>query len=222
MPLKLRQILTAMPRMLVLEPYDLKATLQIFDGVASFRPVELWFDRLVAHLDPQEREHLERLTFERIDLDHLRSLPHGTYGRAFASFIDADGLDPEYFLNLYPPAAPAFRDHWVMYRYAKVHDFAHVCLGISTWMPDEMGLQVFHFTNFKEPFALGTLAAYPTVVWRFGHARTTVAEMLRQGRWGPRVKNLLLFPHEERFEQPLTELRRELGIPEAGIGRAAA
>lgn len=220
MPLKLRQVAAAMPRMLVLQPYDLTATLEIFDGVATFGPLQRWFDRLVAALSPAEQAHLRTLTFQRVDLDALRGLPHGSYGRAFAAFIDGDGLDPEYFLNLYPPARAAFADNWVMYRYAKVHDMLHVILGVSIWMPQEMGLQVFHYTNFREPFALGTLAAWPAVVWKFGHPRTTVKEMLYQGRWGRRVPNLLLFPHEERWAQPLVELRRELGVPEAGIGRA--
>ncbi len=220
MALKLRQIARAMPRMLVLEPYDLTATLQIFDGVAEFWPVERWFDRLIADLDPAEIAHLEALTFSRIDLDTLRGLPHGSYGRALAAFIDGDQLDPEYFLNLYPPARQAFADHWVMYRYAKVHDMLHVILGVSIWMPQEMGLQVFQFTNFGEPFALGTLAAWPAVVWKFGHPGRTVKEMLHQGRVGRTLPNLLFFPHEERWEQPLVDLRRELGVPAAGIGPA--
>lgn len=220
MPLKLLQIARAMPTMLVLEPYDLTATLQIFDGVASFGPVEAWFERFAADLDAAELDRLRELTFRRIDLDAMRALPHGSYGRSFAAFIDGDKLDPEYFLNLYPPARQAFADHWLMYRYAKVHDMLHVILGVSIWMPEEMGLQLFQFTNFREPFALGTLAAWPAVIWKFGHPRTTLREMRHQGAWGRKVKNLLLFPHEERWEQPLVELRDELGVPRAGIGRA--
>lgn len=220
MPLRLSQILRALPTVLVRNPYDLTATLQLFEAVATFPPVEAWFDRFAADLSPEQLDRMRELTFRRIELSSLRALPHGTFGRAFAAFIDGDQLDPEYFLNLYPPAREAFADHWLMYRYAKVHDMLHVILGVSIWMPEEMGLQLFQFTNFKEPFALGTLPALPGVLWKHGHPRSTLREMRHQAAWGRRLPNLLLFPHEERWDQPLVALRAELGVPPTGIGRA--
>lgn len=217
MALKLRQVARALPTLILRDPYDLRATLEVVDGVAGFRPLELWYARMAARLSPEDRARYQRLTRERIDLPRLRGLPHGSYGRALASFVDSEQIDPEYFLNLYPPAARTLEAHWVMHRFAKVHDPLHVLLGLSTWLPHEMGLQLFHFTNFGEPLALGTFINFWPVVIKRAPLLPTVSEMVRLPRLGPRLPNLLWFPHEERWEQDLLDLRRELGIPPEGF-----
>lgn len=217
MPLKLRQVARALPTLIVDDPYDLVATLQVVDGVADFAPLRWWYARMAARLPPAERERYQRLTRQRIDLPRLRGLPHGSYGRALAAFVDAERIDPEYFLNLYPPAASTFERHWVMHRFAKVHDPLHVLLGLSTWLPHEMGLQLFHFTNFGEPLALGTFVNFWPVVLKRAPLRATVSEMIRLPALGPTLPNLLWFPHEERWEQDLVSLRRELSIPPEGF-----
>lgn len=215
-PLKLRQVAGALPTLMLKNPYDLQATLQIVDGIAWFRPLELAYERLARDLSPEQREHYRELTFRRIDLDHLRGLPHGSYGRALAAFVDAEEIDPEYFLNLYPPARQAMHDHWIMYRFAKVHDPIHVLMGLSTWMPHEMGLQLFHTTNFGEPLGLGTFVMFWPIVLKRAPLLPTVREMVRLPLLGPKLPNLLWFPHEERWEQDLLDLRAELGIPPEG------
>lgn len=221
MRFRLRPLVAAAPRMLR-DPYDLGGIMRVTMGIGETRPMQWWFWRLGRDLSPGDADRLSALTLAPVDLAPLRALPHGTFGRAYASFLDSQGLDPEYFLHVHPPAARIFEEHWILYRYAKVHDMLHVLLGVSIWMPEEIGLQLFHMTNLRDPFSAGTLALLPLVALRYGHPRRAVAESWRLGRLGAQVPPLLFFPFEERWEQPLVEMRAELGLPPEGAPRLAA
>jgi ubiquinone biosynthesis protein Coq4 len=217
MPLKIRQMARTLPT-LVADPFDLPAVVKLFDGMASSSLVRLPYQRMAERLDEADRARLERLTREPVDMEALGRLPRDSFGGAYARWMSICRFSPSYYADVYPPSVALFEAHWPLLRYAKVHDFHHVAMGLGANLPDEIGLQVFNLLNFGEPMGGMTLGLLPYVLARYGQPARTLAQVGRCARLSRRLPDLWIFPFEERYAQPLAELRRELGLPVEGLG----
>jgi ubiquinone biosynthesis protein COQ4 len=155
-----------------------------------------------------------------LDMPALRSLPAGSFGRAYARFLDDNGLHPFVITELTSPLVLRRNLHWA--RYAVVHDMFHVLLGAG---PDLAGeAKVYAFTLAQRmafvfwlwlPVALLVLPLL---------APHRVGAMIRGARAGfaagRRMPLLMAERLEDRFEDDLDDVRRSLGLP-AAEGAAA-
>ena len=216
MGMKLRQALGTLPD-LFRDPYDLARVVELYDALSTWAPIELAYEAMVRRLDPTTRSELAALTVEPVDMDALLALPSGTLGRGYVDFLERHALAPDYWTQAYPPARATTERNWIMHRFAKTHDFHHVVLGASASLPHEIGLQVFNFLNFGEPYGFASVGALPFVMLRYRARRETLGAVWRMGRAALRVENLFVFPWERHFATPVTELRARLGLPADGL-----
>ena len=111
---------------------------------------------------------------------------------------------------------------YVMQRYRECHDFYHCICSLPVNVSSELALKVFEFVNLGLPVAALSAA--------FGHLRLISTQRARLFKeyvtWaikcGSSAKSLITVYWEERWEQDVEELKRELGIwdpPEAKWGK---
>ena len=151
----------------------------------------------------------------RIDLERLRRLPAGSFGRAYVEFLDQRGLQP---LTISPELAEEVARNVYAVRYAATHDMFHTLLGFDTTLAGEAGVYAFSAEQgyVRRGHAILALAQVVYTLrqpWQFRRIRAAV----RRGReLGARARLLLAFRFEEHWERPLAELQAELGLPPTG------
>jgi len=145
-----------------------------------------------------------------IDLDALAALPEGTLGHAYARFMKAHGLTPNVFDGT-PEDVRDERAAYIIQRMRQTHDLWHVVTNCETDPAGEIALQAFTFAQVGAPSS-GILAVLGTLrTLRF--TRDVGPDALELYRLGAAAKPLVIFPWEDHWATPLTEVRRLLGLP---------
>lgn len=164
--------------------------------------------------DPEGQQILcERpiINTRTIDMDYLRSLPEGTFGKEYTNFMDgcqitSDTRDPVRFVDNEELA-------YVMLRYRQIHDFTHLLTGFpSVTVPNEIAVKWFEMVHFGLPMC--ALAAF------FAPLRLTESErmFLREELipWalyaGYTSKFFLNIYFEKHFEKDINEFRKEINL----------
>lgn len=145
-----------------------------------------------------------------IDLDALAQLPEGTLGHAYATFMKTHGLTPNVFdgtpEEIHEPHAA-----YAMQRMRQTHDLWHVVTNAETDPAGEIALQAFTYAQVRAPSS-AILAATGTLR-TLRHTRAIVPDVLEMIRRGRKADKLAVFPWEDHWATPLTEVRRLLGLP---------
>ncbi|HKE10432.1 MAG TPA: Coq4 family protein [Myxococcota bacterium] len=153
------------------------------------------------------------------NLPRLRELRAGTLGREYARFLDFNGLEP---LAISPGIKERFRDKPYVLRYTTTHDLHHVLTGFDTGLAGEAGVIAFTVGQGSAPIG-------PAMLWvaRIVYSilsPSQAREILHNVRIGLRIgrhAELVIAQRiEASFEEPLTQVRVKLGIPdpaEAGV-----
>lgn len=144
-----------------------------------------------------------------MSITYLRSLPENTVGRAYADWLDREGVSPD------TRDAVRYIDDeecaYVMQRYRECHDFYHALTGLPVVMEGELALKAFEFANTLIPMTgLSTVAAVklkPAERARFFSIYLPWAISN-----GLRAKEVINVYWEEELEADVNELRAELGI----------
>ena len=146
-----------------------------------------------------------------VDFAALRALPVGTLGRAYASYLDENHLDPDLFQA--PPGLPPVVQT-VARRIRQTHDIWHVLTGYRPDVAGELALQGFTFAQLSMPSSF-LIATFGTLVKAPREARA-VLEGYRRGR---AAAFLAPVRFERMWERPLADVQRELSIrPASGAG----
>ena len=146
-----------------------------------------------------------------VDLAELAKLPEGTLGHAYAMFMTAHGLTPDVFDGA-PEDVHDERVAYVIQRMRQTHDLWHVVTHCETDPAGEIALQAFTFAQVKAPSS-AILAAVGTLR-SLRHTREVFRDARALYRRGLTAQPLVLFPWEDHWATPLTEVRRLLGLPE--------
>ncbi|MCB9664520.1 MAG: hypothetical protein H6732_10415 [Alphaproteobacteria bacterium] len=147
-----------------------------------------------------------------LDVAALRALPVGTFGRAYADFLDAHGLSPLVLSDTIDAATRARNTYGI--RYAATHDMFHVLLGYGPDWVGELGVLAF---TCGQDYAR-TLWAQAAMAWLIYPFRSGFRLGALLGAWrrgyqlGRRAPFLLGVRLEDRFDTPLDDLRAELGL----------
>jgi ubiquinone biosynthesis protein COQ4 len=164
--------------------------------------------------DPRgQRLYAEKraLDSHTIDLDALAKLPAGTLGHTYATFMKSHGLTPDVFDGS-PEEIRDPRAAYVIQRMRQTHDLWHVVTNAETDPAGEVALQAFTYAQVHAPSA-GILAALGTLR-TLRHSRAIVRDVRELLRLGRAADKLPVFPWEDHWATPVTEVRRLLGLPE--------
>lgn len=204
------------------DPKRTDVVFEIIDGLAG-ASFEKSFQRFVA--DPGG----QRLLRDRPDLlaalsdrDTLRSLPDGSFGRAYVDFMEGGGLTPDGLVEADAAAMEKMEREptedpdrqYVGDRMRDMHDLWHVLTGYGM---DEAGesanlaFSVAQVPNLGMGLLVVASAAIGPKDWRFTWPRYLMAAWRR----GRATAFLGVAPYEELLPLPLAQVRAHLGIPAA-------
>ncbi|TVY28850.1 Ubiquinone biosynthesis protein coq4, mitochondrial [Lachnellula hyalina] len=150
-----------------------------------------------------------RISSKTLSMDYLRGLPANTVGRAYADWLDREGVSPDTRNSV------KYIDDeecaYVMQRYRECHDFYHALTGLPVMVEGEVALKAFEFANTLLPM---------TGLSMFAVTRLKPAERQRFFTiylpWaisnGLRSKDVINVYWEEQLERDVEELRNELCI----------
>ncbi|MCX4239921.1 Coq4 family protein [Paraliomyxa miuraensis] len=175
-------------------------------------------DAFLGRMRPELAAALRRVepVVPAIDLPALRSLPERSFGRAYARFLDDNGLHPFVVTELTSSQVMQRNLHWA--RYAVVHDMFHVLLNAGSDLAGEA--KVYAFTLAQR---------ISWVFWLYLPLAIVVMPLLAPHRFGAMVRGfragyaagkrlpmLMAQRLEDRFGEGLEEVRAGLGLPAAG------
>ena len=150
-----------------------------------------------------------RVTSHTMSLARLRTLPPNSVGRAYASWLDREGVSPD------TRDSVRYIDDeecaYVMQRYRECHDFYHTLTGLPVVVEGEVALKAFEFANTLLPmtglslFAVARLKKQEKS--RFWS--TYLPWAINNGLRSPEIVNVYW---EEELETSVEELRARLGI----------
>jgi ubiquinone biosynthesis protein COQ4 len=162
--------------------------------------------------DPTGRRILRdrpRISSSTLSMTYLRTLPENTVGRAYADWLDREGVSPDT-----RDTVKYIDDEecaYVMQRYRECHDFYHAVTGLPIVVEGEVALKAFEFANTLLPmtglsmFAVTRLK--PKERERFWKVYLPWA--IKNGMGAKEVVNVYW---EEQLERDVNMLRAELGI----------
>lgn len=142
-------------------------------------------------------------------MEYLRTLPDNSVGRAYAAWLDREGVGPDT-----RDSVKYIDDEecaYVMQRYREAHDFSHALTGLPVIVEGEIALKAFEFANTVLPMTGLSLAAVVRLkkAERGRFFGTYLPWALSSGLKSKEVINVYW---EEQLERPAEELREELGI----------
>ena len=181
-------------------------------GEATAQPFFISWLRNRMLADPTGRRILRdrpRITSKTMSLDMLRKLPENTVGRAYAAWLDREGVTPDTRDQV--RYIDDEEDAYVMQRYRECHDFSHALTGLPVFVEGEIGLKAFEFANTGLPMTGISLAAIIRLkpMERQRMFETYLPWAFKNG-WS--AKDVINVYWEEELETDVDDLRSRLGI----------
>lgn len=165
------------------------------------------------------------LNSQTVDTATLAELPPHTFGRAWVEWLRANRVGPDGRCDA--RYMPTYETRYVIQRYRETHDFYHVLLGMPTSTLGETVVKFFEAAHMHLPVAgLSAVGGSLRIVnddVRAWFAREApgldTTSLVALAAWAVRLGRqvhtpLLSIAWEKRWNQPLDELRAELGIDE--------
>lgn len=157
----------------------------------------------------------DRPRLGNIDLSALASLPEGTLGQRFGQHMIEAKLDPAAI-----PTLPSDDENtYVSAHLYETHDVWHVVTGFKTDVAGELGLQAFYLGQFPAFLSAAILSAGLLNTMIFGmEDRDRRMEAIARG-WdlGKHAKQLFGVRWQDRWSEPLEDVRASLGVPREGV-----
>jgi len=204
---------------------DPERTDQVFEIVRALSgsSFEDSFQRFVATVEGRQLlAERPSLLANLSDRETLRAMPEGSFGRAYADFMEAGQLDAAGLVEAeqmaeqnFAKEAPGDADHeFFGDRLRDMHDLWHVLTGYGR---DEAGEAANLAFTLGQVWNLG-IAFIVSAGALIGPKDVTLywqRYLLNAWRRGRRAKLLSAVPYERLLPLPLEEVRRQLGIPPA-------
>ncbi len=212
-PLKAFRALRALVRV-TLDPTQLDEVFVLADLSEESEQLDKLMEEL--HADGRFGDALrDRPRLGAVDMRALRRLPEGSVGRAYADFMDARGLQHEDLQKVDGEGELA----WVRNHLRETHDIWHVATGFDTDVAGELGLQTFYLAQFHGPLPvlLLTVGFANTMLKGMDEVDHRMRAIVRGWLLGRRAQPLFGVRWAERWDQPIDELRAELGLDLPGV-----
>jgi ubiquinone biosynthesis protein COQ4 len=150
-----------------------------------------------------------RITSKSISLEALRQYPENSVGRAYAAWLDREGVTPDTRDNVRYIDDP--EEAYVMQRYRETHDFTHAITGLPVIIEGELAVKAFEFANTLLPMTALSLVAIVRLkaVERARFWQVYFPWAVRNGLKAEEVVNVYW---EEELMTDVEVLRSRLGI----------
>lgn len=151
-----------------------------------------------------------RLNTSHVDYDALADLPKTSFGHQYWRFYSDNQISPDTRRVVQFVDDPELA--YVMQRYRELHDIIHTLLGMSIDVPSEIVVKAFEAMQTRLPMCFLASLVGPlkmTHAERLDYIRRDLWWAIRCGR---ESKFLMSVYFEQRFEQDIDDLRRELNI----------
>jgi ubiquinone biosynthesis protein COQ4 len=192
------------------DPYrhDLIASL----GEATAKPYFISRLHRAMLSDPTGRRILRdkpRITSKNMRLEELREYPENNVGKAYAAWLDREGVTPDTRDPVRYIDDP--EEAYVMQRYRETHDFTHAITGLPVIIEGELAVKAFEFANTLLPMTALSLVAVVRLkpIERKRFFEIYLPWAVRNGIKAEEVINVYW---EEELETDVDVLRRRLGI----------
>jgi ubiquinone biosynthesis protein COQ4 len=162
--------------------------------------------------DPTGRRILRdrpRISSSTMSMTYLRTLPENTVGRAYADWLDREGVSPDT-----RDTVKYIDDEecaYVMQRYRECHDFYHAVTGLPIVVEGEVALKAFEFANTLLPMTGLSMFAVTRLKPK-GRERFWKIYLPWAIKNGMGAKEVINVYWEEQLERDVNVLRAELGI----------
>lgn len=163
------------------------------------------------------------LNSHTVNTDALAQLPEHTFGRVWLEWLRANLVRPDGRCEA--RYMPTFETRYVIQRYRETHDFYHVLLGMPTSTLGETVVKYFEASHMHLPVAaLSAVGGSARIINDDRRALLSRSEtpletpqLVALAEWAWRLGQnvrvpLISIAWERRWEQPIDELRAELGI----------
>jgi ubiquinone biosynthesis protein COQ4 len=151
-----------------------------------------------------------RINTKTVDLDKLKTLPEDTLGGTYVKFLEKNNVTPDSRMDV------QFIDDvnaaYVLQRYREAHDLIHAVLGMPTNMLGEVTVKWFEAIQTKLPMCIGAAIFGPVRLKPKNRAFYIKYCLPWAIETAQNSKFLLNTFFERRWEQPLSELHKELNI----------
>lgn len=142
-------------------------------------------------------------------LEELREYPENSVGRAYAEWLDREGVTPDtrdgvrYIDNE--------EEAYVMQRYRETHDFTHAITGLPVIIEGELAVKAFEFANTLLPMTALSLVAFVRLK-KAERARFWSVYLPWAVRNGLKAEEVVNVYWEEELGTDVGVLRGRLGI----------
>jgi ubiquinone biosynthesis protein COQ4 len=158
-------------------------------------------------------EHRPRIRQSHVDVAKLHSLPEGTFGRAYASYLSAHGFSPEERAEVRLVRDPELA--YVMQRYREVHDFWHVLAGLPPSVLGETAVKWLEMVQTGLPMCALSAFVAPLRLSRDERRRLVRVYAPWAAETGRSARDLMTVRYEDLLELPLDEVRTRLNFKPA-------
>ncbi|KIJ11973.1 hypothetical protein PAXINDRAFT_83603 [Paxillus involutus ATCC 200175] len=156
-----------------------------------------------------------RINSKTLDIQKFKALPDGTFGREYARWLEVCNVTPDSREPVHYIDDPELA--YVMQRYRETHDFYHALFALRVSALPELALKSFEFANLG--FPMNALALGASIKMKAAQRERLWREFVPWGiECGGSARCLLTVYWEERWEQDLRDIKKELGVwdPPAG------
>lgn len=146
------------------------------------------------------------------DIEYLRNLPVSSLGRCFAEFLDREGIDLA-GLAQPTPFTEGDLEAYLMRRIRQSHDIWHLLLGLGTQGHEEVLVHCFSIAQTGFPYSLVVIGLGAIKHMVLEQRWTTLLQETRLAyERGVEADPLLAVHWEDRWSQPLEDVRREFSL----------
>ncbi|XP_040152401.1 uncharacterized protein LOC120894088 [Anopheles arabiensis] len=151
-----------------------------------------------------------RINTRTVDMEALKKMPEHTFGYTYVKFMEDNNITPDSRMEVRFLDEPELA--YVMTRYRETHDMVHAILDMPTNMLGEVTVKWVEALNTGLPMCYGG-AVFGAFRLRTKQRQNYLRKYLPWAlRTGNRIKPLMGVYWEKRWEQDVTELRKELNI----------
>ncbi|KAI0312100.1 ubiquinone biosynthesis protein COQ4 mitochondrial [Amylostereum chailletii] len=150
-----------------------------------------------------------RINTNTVDMNKLAHLPENTFGHTYVTWLERCGVTPDTREPVHYIDDPELA--YVMQRYRECHDFYHAICGMPVHVEYEIAVKLFEFANLGLPMTAFAAAASLRLTPK-KRARLFSEYVPWALRCGSSARSLITVYWEERWEQDMEELKRELGV----------
>ncbi|XP_065362377.1 ubiquinone biosynthesis protein COQ4 homolog, mitochondrial [Calliphora vicina] len=155
-------------------------------------------------------QHKPRINTRTVDIEKLRHMPENSLGRAYVKFLDDNQVTPDSRMEVRFMDDPELA--YIMTRYRECHDLVHTILDMPTNMLGEVAVKWFEALNNGLPMCYGG-AIFGAMRLKAKNRKSYRNDYLPWAiKNGKHAKPLMSVFWEERWEQDIDEIRKELKI----------